>query len=189
MGNCVIMKICMVTEKRSEKRKKTQAQKITTVGQAETCAPINKNERIRTKKETQMTNALTELQQTAVVCGLNEDPTLLSEFELHKFIREATIKANEQNNNIHIWNVFRVFGMPDTAEEQEATANKMFKVDTYHVHSEDDDEYFIVRHTKVDGDCGIGVHKLDPNIQSNREQMHNLVSMIIEGFNTNAEEE
>lgn len=122
---------------------------------------------------------MTELQQQAVQCGLTTDPILLSEFELHKFIKENSLEE-PQKRMMHIWNAFEVFGMPESEEEQTEVARKLFTVDTYHVH-EEGGRYFIVRHTIVDGnDTDVGVYKLNPNIPEEHELMDSFVQQLMQ---------
>ena len=131
-------------------------------------------------------NTLSSLQRDAVMLGFDQPFDEISEFELHKFVKEQReIQQYDPTKVIHIWNAFEMFGMPETAGDQEQIARLMFSVDTYHLHDHGDGRYFIIRHTKIDGNSGIGVHKLDPTIPAQRDTMHDLVSMIQSQWDTN----
>lgn len=131
-------------------------------------------------------DTLSPLQRTAVMLGFDQPFDEVSEFELHKFVKEQRENRDyDPSKVIHIWNAFEMFGMPVAEAEQTQLARLMFSVDTYHLHDRGDGRYFIIRHTKIDGNSGIGVHKLDPTIPEQGHMMHDLVSMIQSQWDTN----
>lgn len=114
-----------------------------------------------------------------------EKATELSEFELHRFIRENEVdepivdkEKLSDEKNLNIFNVFQILNAPDDPFEREEMADNFISRQFYHVNKEEG--YFLVVHNTVHANSGMQAIKLDPANDEQRIMMADIIKTAID---------
>jgi len=119
----------------------------------------------------------TDLQQTAAELGC-EDPLILSEFELHRFIRATSAQLIEVGESTikPVMNVFSVYHIENSPVDIDDLVNMVDNVfENYCYHVDIEGKYYAVFHKKALLDKGYSIVKMNP---SNPEHSHIMDTII-----------